>query len=88
MSVDVLTVSSKGQIVLPAPMRSALSIDSGTKLAAYMSEGSILLKRLDLPEKSEFEKWMNEMQEYASEVGMSEEDITQAIADVRAEKRA
>ncbi len=26
MAVDVLTVSSKGQIVLPAPIRSALSI--------------------------------------------------------------
>lgn len=32
MSVDVLTVSSKGQIVLPAPIRKALSIVAGDKL--------------------------------------------------------
>ena len=86
VSVDVLTVSSKGQIVLPAPMRSKLSIAPGAKLAAYMSDGAILLKRINLPEKNEFEQWMSEMQEYAAEVDMKEEDIAQAIAEVRAEK--
>ena len=48
MSVDVLTVSSKGQIVLPAPVRKALSIVAGEKLVAYSTGDSILLKKLEL----------------------------------------
>ena len=44
MSIDVLTVSSKGQIVLPAEMRKRLSIGSGAKLAAYASDDVIMLK--------------------------------------------
>ena len=51
-----------------------------------MSDGAILLKRINVPEKNEFEQWMSEMQEYAAEVDMKEEDIAQAIAEVRAEK--
>lgn len=46
------------------------------------------VKPSNLPRKIEFEKWLNEMSEYAAEVGMTEKDIAQAIADVRAKKRA
>ena len=88
MTVDVLTVSSKGQIVLPAPIRNALSIAAGDKLTAYASDGAILLKPLKMPAKSEFQAWMEEMQAYAAEVGLTESDIEQAISEVRAERRA
>lgn len=88
MAVDILTVSSKGQIVLPAPIRKALSIASGDKLAVYASNDSILLKPVEMPAKNEFQAWMEEMQGYAAEVGLTEDDIEQAISEARSEKRA
>ena len=39
MVVHVLTVSSKGQVVLPVSMRKAMEMESGSKLAAYATRG-------------------------------------------------
>ena len=36
MSIEVITVSSKGQIALPAGMRKRMSISQGDKFAAYL----------------------------------------------------
>ena len=35
MSIDVLTLSSKGQIVLPAGVRKSMSLRNGDKLVMY-----------------------------------------------------
>ena len=88
MSVDVLSVSSKGQIVLPAAMRKALSISSGDKLIAYSSGDSILLKPLEVPKEDDCKKWLDEARAWAAESGLSEDDIPGIIADVRARKQA
>ena len=85
---DVLTVSTKGQVVLPRAMREELGIESGTKLIAYSSGDAILLKKLPLPSEAELLGWLEEMRGWASEVGLTERDIAEAIAEVRKEKRA
>lgn len=83
MSVEVLTVSSKGQVVLPVDMRKELSIEYGDKLAAYASDGVIMLKRIEIPTEKDFMAKMDEAQEWAQTVGMTEDDITEAIKAVR-----
>jgi AbrB family looped-hinge helix DNA binding protein len=88
MSVDVLTVSSKGQIVLPAPIRKALSIVAGEKLVAYSTGDSILLKKLELPKEDEFRKWLDDAQEWAAQSGLTEDDVPAIISEVRARKRS
>lgn len=88
MSVDVLTVSSKGQIVLPAPVRKALSIAEGEKLVAYSNGDTILLKKLELPKEDEFRKWLDDAQEWAAQSGLTEDDIPAIISEVRARKRS
>ena len=59
MDVEVLTVSTKGQVVLPIAMRRALGIENGTCLAAYATDDVIVLKPLDLPVDVEFEQWLD-----------------------------
>ena len=88
MSVDVLTVSSKGQVVLPASMRRALSITSGTKLAAYAAGDVIMLKMIDIPTERNFKLMLDEAQRWASDVGLTEADVNDAIKSVRKNKRA
>jgi len=88
MSVDVLTVSSKGQIVLPAPVRKALSIVAGEKLVAYSTGDSILLKKLELPKEDELKKWLDDAQEWAARSGLTEDDVPAIISEVRARKRS
>lgn len=62
MSADVLTVSSKGQVVLPAKLRKELSIQSGDKLAIYTSGDVIMLKRIQMPTAEEFRARLDEAQ--------------------------
>lgn len=88
MSVDVLTVSSKGQIVLPAPVRRALSIAAGEKLVAYSTGDSILLKKLEIPKEEKFKEWLDEAQEWAAQSGLTADDVPGIIAEVRARKRS
>ena len=88
MGVDVVTVSSKGQLVLPAKIRQKLSIREGSRLAAYVAGEFIMLKPIGVPSPEEFEGWLEENAEWAKEVGLVEEDIPVIIAEARARKRA
>lgn len=83
MAVDVLTVSSKGQIVLPAPIRKALSIMSGDKLAAYAIGDTVLLKPVKVPSENDFKAWLDEAEMWAAAVGYDESDVADIIRDVR-----
>ena len=87
MSVDVLAVSSRGQIVLPVDMRRAMGIESGDRLAAWSNGDVIMLKRVELPESTDFERWHEEAQAWAAQEGFSEDDIASVISDVRARRR-
>lgn len=88
MSVDVLTVSSKGQIVLPAAIRKALSLVSGDKLIAYSSGDSILLKPLEVPKEDDCKRWLDEARAWAAESELTEGAVPGIIAEVRARERA
>lgn len=61
MDVQVISVSTKGQIVLPAPMRRSLSIGAGDHLAVYATDDVIVLKKLDLPTDVEFDAWLDKV---------------------------
>lgn len=87
MSVEVITVSSKGQIALPAEMRKRMSINKGDKFAAYEDGNVIMLKPLKLPTEDDFKAWLSEAQEWATSVDLTENDIDEAINSVRGRKR-
>ena len=87
MAVDVLTVSTKGQIVLPAPIRKALSIKSGDRLAAYAIGDTVMLKPVKAPTEEDFKSWLDEAQAWATGAGLTPADVDSAIAEVRAEAR-
>lgn len=56
MQTQIITVSSKGQIVLPLKIREEMAIKQGDKLALVVSKGSIILKPLDIPSALEVEE--------------------------------
>ena len=88
MSVDVLAVSSRGQVVLPVDMRREMGIGTGDRLAAWSNGDVIMLKRVALPEPTDFERWHEEAQAWAAKEGFSEDDVASVISDVRARRRA
>ncbi len=87
MSGEVLTVSTKGQVVLPASFRKKNSITAGTKLAAYMADDMIIMKPIELPSIDEFKAQLDEAREWAASVGYKESDVNDIIKSVRKRKR-
>ena len=84
---DVTSVSTKGQVVLPKSIRDSLTLQSGTKLLVVSDGRSIVLKPIEMPDISEFQNLMEAAASWADEVGMTEEDISSAIATVRSRKQ-
>ena len=85
---DITAVSSKGQVVLPKEIRDKLNIVPGIKLMVFSDGNSILLKPIPEPDISEFRELMDAASSWASDVGMTEEDITSAIQSVRSRRRS
>ena len=88
MITEVTSVSSKGQVVLPKTVRDALSLDAGSKLIVVTDGDNILLKPIVAPDISEFDALMKESQKWAKSVGMTEDDIDDAIKAVRKRRKA
>ena len=88
MPINVLTLSTKGQLVLPNDLRKNLSLEPGDKIIAYWSNDSIVLKKLELPSDNDFEKEIDETVKYAKENGIKEQDISNIIKVYRSEKRS
>lgn len=87
MVSDITALSSRGQIVLPKAIRDALGIDIGTKFVVFSDGDNVLLKPLKEPDLKEFNKLMDKAQKWAASVGMTEEDIDDAVKTVRRKKR-
>ena len=87
MAIDMVTVSSKGQVVLPASMRTALSIGDGDRLAVYETDGIIMMKPVKLPTERDFRKHLDEAKEWAASVGYQEDDVADIVKAVRRRQR-
>lgn len=88
MSVEVLSVSSKGQVVLPKEIRKKMSIGSGSKLAAYSIGDMIMLKPINIPTEQDFKDSLDEAAAWAKEVGYEEKDVNDIVKSYRKAKRA
>ena len=83
MPVQVITMSTKGQVVLPSEIREALSLDAGSKLAVFYEGGTIILKPISVPSADEFRESLKKAQAWAADNGYSESDIGNIIKEAR-----
>jgi len=82
--VDVVTVSSRGQVSIPADVRRKIGLEGGEKLLVVSQDDNILLKKVDesFVEKS-VEDILKPMHEEAEKAGLSEEDAEELIDEHR-----
>ncbi len=83
MPVQVITMSTKGQVVLPSEIREALSLGTGSKLAIFCEGGTIILKPISIPSADEFRESLKKAQAWAADNGYSESDIGDIIREAR-----
>ncbi|PSQ47253.1 hypothetical protein BRD19_09900 [Halobacteriales archaeon SW_7_65_23] len=84
--IDVVTVSSRGQVSIPADVRRDLELEEGAKLLVVSKGDNILLKKVDesFVEKS-LEDVLKPMWEEAEKAGLGEDDAEELIDEHRQE---
>lgn len=83
---EVAAVSSKGQVVLPKSIRDSLALKAGAKLMVLSDGENILLKPIRMPDAAEFRAMMDQAAQWAQDVGMTEQDIGEAVRKGRKAK--
>ena len=64
-----------------------MNIKYGDRLAYVVFGDTLVIKPVKMPSEEEFERSFDEAQEWAASVGLTEDDINEAIKDVRKGKR-
>lgn len=86
---DITSVSDKGQVVIPASVRSKLGLKPRSKLLVYAMDDVIVLKKLKLPDmkKEMHALWKEVDAKIAKHGGMTEKEIQQEIEKYRSQKK-
>ncbi len=82
-NIEVTSMSSRGQIVIPQLFREHLKLVKGEKFIVVEQGDAIVLRRLKAPTKNEFEDLMIKTHEFAKKHGLTEKDMWEAIKKAR-----
>ena len=85
--LEVTSLSTKGQIVIPQEIREKLGLEPGTKLIVIQEGDSILLKPITLPKREQFKKLISFGDKVRDSLKLEENDVEKAIETVRKAKK-
>jgi len=83
--VAVTRMFSKGQIVVPKSLREELGLDIGELFAMFGDEDTIILKRIDMPSKKDFDEILAWGERYSKDKEITRKDLEKAISETRTE---
>lgn len=81
--LEITSVSSKGQVVIPGSIRTSLGIKCGTKMAVITDGENVLMKPLATPKLEAFERLVAESRACARRSGLKPSDVSKALRKVR-----
>lgn len=76
--VEVTSMSSRGQVVIPQQLRESMHLDRGAKFVIVGEDDTIILKRIEMPQFKGFDKLLKRTQEWAKKKGLKPEDLEEA----------
>ena len=82
-TVATTTLSSKGQVVIPEDVRSALGLEPGAQFVVMGDGDVVILKRIETPARSEFRALATKVRGQARRAGLKPADVQKAIRKVR-----
>ena len=88
MKVELTSVSTKGQVVIPKRIRQELGISESSKLMVMADGENILMKVISPPKLDSFKDLINESRQMARDADMKESDVQDLIDEVRSENRS
>ena len=87
-TLDVTTMSSKGQVVIPTDIRKELGLLTGAKLMVLTDGSNLLLKPVQTPKLETFHALIRRSRQYAKQAGLHKSNLAKALRAVRHASRA
>ena len=85
-SIEITSISSRGQVVIPRKIRERLNLQEGEKFVVIGEEDTIVFKKLGVPSFKGFDKLLKRTQEHAKKHDLTEKDMFDAIEKTRRRK--
>ncbi len=84
-SLQITSMTTKGQIVIPNEIRKELSVASGSKFVVLTDGKNILLKPIQKPKIEQFKDLQKKSQAITKQLGIKKSDLPKLIKKVRRE---
>lgn len=88
MQIEIASVSTKGQVVIPGSIRKRLGIAAGSKLVVMTDGENVLMKPVIAPRLKTFRQLTAASRKAATDAGLTPADLAHALAEVRRARRA
>lgn len=82
--IEMGTMSSRGQIVIPNDIREGMGLKEGSKVLFVMSDDSLLIKRVNMKTFAEITK---PLKDAAKKIGFKESDAVDIVHRMRKDKK-
>ena len=82
-NIEITSVSSRGQVVIPQNLRDKMKIHAGEKFAVIGEEDTIILKKLEMPSFSGINQLLKKTREFAKKKEIKGHDIEDTIKQTR-----
>ena len=79
-------MSSKGQIVIPEPIRKRLNLKAGAQFIVVGEDDVVILKTITAPNMDAFDGLIKQARRQAKDAGLERNDIEKAVSKVRGRK--
>lgn len=86
--MQITSVSSKGQIVIPSEIRETMGISIGMKMIVFTDGDNLLLKPIQSPRIEAFGKLVSESRRLVAKAGLKKTDVKKIIKQERNENRS
>lgn len=84
MEVELVRMSEKGQIVIPASLRKDMGIKKSDQFLIFGENGTVILKKIEKPAMQKtFDEIAKPLQRAAKEARLTKQELTKAIKEVR-----
>jgi len=86
--IQVTSVSSKGQVVIPNDIRETMGISIGMKMIIFTDGDNLLLKPIQRPHFETFKKLVKKSKQFITKTGFKKANVQKLIKQVRNENRS
>ena len=86
-NIEITSISSRGQVVIPQSLRDKMKIIEGEKFAVIGEKDTIVLRKLEMPSFEGVDALLAKTRAFAKKSGLKEGDVEQAVRKARNSRR-